>query len=75
MNALCADGVTTRSEVTTLSGRGVGMAAFKQRVLALGGSLEVRTVRGEGTTWLVRFPASSGPAPRLEPLAAVSRRS
>ncbi len=75
LNALCADGVTTRSEVTALSGRGVGMAAFKQRVLALGGSLEVRSVKGEGTTWLVRFPAVT-PA-RIEPppsLAAGSRR-
>lgn len=75
LNALCADGVTTRSEVTALSGRGVGMAAFKQRVLALGGSIEVRTVKGEGTTWLVRFPATPGLTPRVEALAAVSGRS
>jgi two-component system chemotaxis sensor kinase CheA len=60
LNALCADGLTTRSEVTVLSGRGVGMAAFKQRVLALGGSLDVRSVRGEGTNWIVRFPTSAG---------------
>jgi HAMP domain-containing protein/HPt (histidine-containing phosphotransfer) domain-containing protein len=59
LSALCADGVTTRAEVTALSGRGVGMAAFKQRVLALGGSLDVRSVRGEGTTWLVRFSTAS----------------
>jgi two-component system, chemotaxis family, sensor kinase CheA len=59
LDALCADGVTTRAEVTALSGRGVGMAAFKQRVVALGGSLEVRSVRGEGTTWIVRFPGAS----------------
>ena len=56
--ALCADGVTTRSEVSELSGRGVGMAAFRQRVTALGGSLDVRSVRGQGTTWIIRFPAA-----------------
>lgn len=74
LNALCSDGVTTRSEVTTLSGRGVGMAAFKHRVLALGGSLEVRSVRGEGTTWLVRFPASPTRAEPAPGLAVGSRR-
>ncbi|HYP87687.1 MAG TPA: ATP-binding protein, partial [Polyangiaceae bacterium] len=60
LDALCADGVTTRTEVTALSGRGVGMAAFRQRVSALGGRLEVRSTRGQGTTWIVRFPTSSG---------------
>jgi two-component system chemotaxis sensor kinase CheA len=59
LDALCADGLTTRSEVSALSGRGVGMAAFKQRVTALGGSLDVRSVRGEGTTWIARFPTAA----------------
>ncbi|HEV8551662.1 MAG TPA: ATP-binding protein, partial [Polyangiaceae bacterium] len=58
LNALCSDGVTTREEVTTLSGRGVGMAAFRQCVTSLRGLLEVKTVRGRGTTWIVRFPAA-----------------
>jgi hypothetical protein len=35
------------------------MAAFKQRVTALGGSLDVRSVRGEGTTWIARFPTAA----------------
>jgi two-component system chemotaxis sensor kinase CheA len=57
LDALCQDGVTTRTEVTTVSGRGVGMAALKQRVLALHGTLDVASVRGRGTTWILRFPA------------------
>jgi len=56
LDALCMDGITTRAEVTTLSGRGVGMAAFRECVTALHGTLEVRSVRGRGTTWVVRFP-------------------
>ncbi|HWP06625.1 MAG TPA: Hpt domain-containing protein [Polyangiaceae bacterium] len=56
LDALCKDGVTTRSEVTTLSGRGVGMAAFRECVSSLHGTLEVRSVRGRGTTWIARFP-------------------
>jgi HAMP domain-containing protein/HPt (histidine-containing phosphotransfer) domain-containing protein len=54
--ALCSDGVTTRDGVTDISGRGVGMAAFRRRVEALRGRLEVRSSQGVGTSWFVRFP-------------------
>jgi two-component system chemotaxis sensor kinase CheA len=54
--ALCADGVTTREQVTETSGRGVGMAAFRRRVEALNGRLEVRSSPGAGTSWYARFP-------------------
>jgi HAMP domain-containing protein/HPt (histidine-containing phosphotransfer) domain-containing protein len=53
--ALCSDGVTTREGVTDISGRGVGMAAFRRRVEALRGRLEVRSSPGAGTSWFVRF--------------------
>jgi HAMP domain-containing protein/HPt (histidine-containing phosphotransfer) domain-containing protein len=54
--ALCADGVTTREQVTETSGRGVGMAAFRRRVEAMRGRLEVRSSPGAGTSWYARFP-------------------
>ena len=53
--ALCADGLTTRSTASDLSGRGVGMASFYKSVKALQGRLEVRSVWGVGTSWFVRF--------------------
>ena len=53
---LCRQGVTTRSEVSETSGRGVGMSAFKQRVDALHGRLEVESTRGAGTKWTVVLP-------------------
>jgi two-component system chemotaxis sensor kinase CheA len=55
LQALCADGLTTRSTASELSGRGVGMASFYQRVKALQGRLEVRSAKGVGTSWFVRF--------------------
>ncbi|MGC4093431.1 MAG: HAMP domain-containing protein [Polyangiaceae bacterium] len=58
LEALCADGITTRSKVSATSGRGVGMAAVKQRVRGMGGRMEVRSVRGVGTHWTIRFPWS-----------------
>lgn len=55
LEALCADGLTTRAIATDVSGRGVGMAALRQRVEALSGQLEVRSDKGVGTSWLMRF--------------------
>jgi two-component system chemotaxis sensor kinase CheA len=53
---LCRPGVTTRSEVTQISGRGVGMSAVKQRVEAMHGTLEVESLRGIGTKWRITLP-------------------
>ncbi|HEY3493486.1 MAG TPA: Hpt domain-containing protein [Polyangiaceae bacterium] len=54
--ALCTDGITTRDAVSDVSGRGVGMAAFRRRVEAMHGRIEVRSSPGAGTSWFVRFP-------------------
>jgi two-component system chemotaxis sensor kinase CheA len=64
LEALCADGVTTRGAASDVSGRGVGMASFRERVNALQGRLEVRSAKGVGTSWFVRFrwPVKSAPA-------------
>ncbi|HWA75251.1 MAG TPA: HAMP domain-containing protein [Polyangiaceae bacterium] len=58
LDALCADGVTTRRRATNASGRGVGMAALRQRVERMHGCLEVRSTRGLGTSFSMRFPRS-----------------
>jgi two-component sensor histidine kinase len=54
--ALFADAISTRDEASALSGRGVGMGAVLECVQAKGGSVSVKTKRGEGTTWVFRFP-------------------
>ena len=72
---LCRQGITTRSEVSETSGRGVGMSAFRQRVEALHGRLEVESTRGSGTKWLISLPWSQGEGPeqpRRESRAAAS---
>lgn len=56
VDALLHDGVSTKSEVSDLSGRGVGMGAVAQRVYDMQGQLEVRTAKHSGTTWVIRFP-------------------
>ncbi len=56
LNALLSDGVSTKSEVSETSGRGVGMAAVSASVEALGGTIAIESRLGKGTTWLFRFP-------------------
>lgn len=49
-------GFSTAETTTDISGRGVGMDAVRARILSLGGSIEIASVTGEGTTFTVRLP-------------------
>jgi two-component system chemotaxis sensor kinase CheA len=51
-----APGFSTASEVTDLSGRGVGMDAVRSAVERLGGQASVRSSRGRGTTVHISLP-------------------
>ncbi len=56
VDALCFDGLTTRDSASQVSGRGVGMAALKSRVVELGGSMDVISAEGAGATVSLSFP-------------------
>jgi two-component system chemotaxis sensor kinase CheA len=56
LELLCHQGVTTRPDVSETSGRGVGMSAIKQRIVAMHGTLAVESSRGLGTTWRIVLP-------------------
>lgn len=49
-------GFTTSSEVTQVSGRGVGMDVVNSDVRQLGGSISIESQRGIGTEFTVRLP-------------------
>lgn len=49
-------GFSTSESVTELSGRGIGMDVVRKNVEALRGSIEVRSVAGQGTTFSIRVP-------------------
>jgi two-component system chemotaxis sensor kinase CheA len=51
-------GFSTAEHVTDVSGRGVGMDAVAAAVRGLGGSVEVASEEGRGTTFTVRLPAT-----------------
>src|SRR5690606_37503922 len=49
-------GFTTTDEVSRLAGRGVGMDVVASEVRQLGGTLEISTRKGQGTTFTLRLP-------------------
>ena len=49
-------GFSTAEEVTGLSGRGVGIDVVMNRVRSLGGSVDIRSVPGQGTTVSLKLP-------------------
>jgi two-component system chemotaxis sensor kinase CheA len=56
LDAICASGFSTRDEADRISGRGVGMAVVRDTVHELGGSLDVDTGPGRGTTFSITLP-------------------
>ena len=49
-------GFSTASEVTDISGRGVGMDVVKRNIQALGGRIQVESTKGQGSTFKVNLP-------------------
>src|SRR5471032_1629217 len=49
-------GFSTAKEVTSLSGRGVGMDVVRRNITSLGGSVSVSSAKGEGTTIAIQVP-------------------
>ncbi len=49
-------GFSTADEVSRVAGRGVGMDVVASEVRQLGGTLDIRTKKGEGTTFVLHLP-------------------
>jgi two-component system chemotaxis sensor kinase CheA len=49
-------GFSTAEAITSVSGRGVGMDVVKRNITALRGTVEVRSIPGTGTTFIIRLP-------------------
>ena len=51
-------GLSTKDEITDLSGRGVGADAVKTTVNELGGKIDIKSELGKGTTIVLELPVS-----------------
>ena len=51
-----AAGFSTAQQVTSVSGRGVGMDVVKTNIDKIGGTIELKSVEGRGTTFTIKIP-------------------
>jgi len=55
-NLIFAQGFSTNEVVTDISGRGVGMDVVKTKIAALGGTVDLYSEEGKGSTFVIKLP-------------------
>jgi two-component system, chemotaxis family, sensor kinase CheA len=55
-NLIFAPGFSTAAAVTSISGRGVGMDVVRSNIEQIGGTVEVRSNSGNGTSFVIKIP-------------------
>jgi two-component system chemotaxis sensor kinase CheA len=58
LKIIARPGFSTAERVTSMLGRGVGVDAVVSRVRSIGGSVELRTTLGKGTSITIRLPVT-----------------
>ncbi len=58
-------GFSTKTQVTDISGRGVGMDVVQSRIRELGGQIQIQSELGRGTRFLIRVPLTLAILPTL----------
>ncbi|MBO9829673.1 chemotaxis protein CheA [Xanthomonas sp. A2111] len=58
-------GFSTKSEVTDISGRGVGMDVVQSRIRELSGQIQIQSELGRGSRFLIRVPLTLAILPTL----------
>ena len=49
-------GLSTASQVTKVSGRGVGMDVVRSNIELIGGAIDLKSIEGEGTVFTIKIP-------------------
>jgi two-component system chemotaxis sensor kinase CheA len=49
-------GFSTAAKVTNVSGRGVGMDVVRNNIEVIGGTIDLKSVEGQGTTFTIKIP-------------------
>ena len=55
-NLIFMPGFSTAAQVTSISGRGVGMDVVRANMEQIGGTVDLKSVPGEGTTFTIKIP-------------------
>ncbi|MGS2720447.1 chemotaxis protein CheW [Paraglaciecola aestuariivivens] len=64
-NLIFAPGFSTKTEISEVSGRGVGMDVVKTKINQLNGSVNINSKLGEGTTLEIKVPLTLAILPTL----------
>jgi two-component system chemotaxis sensor kinase CheA len=64
-NLVFLPGFSTAKKVTNISGRGVGMDVVKTNIEKIGGTVDILSVRGGGTTLKIKIPLTLAIIPAL----------
>ena len=64
-NLILLPGFSTAAQVTNVSGRGVGMDVVKTNIERIGGTLDIQSVAGKGTTLRIKIPLTLAIVPAL----------
>ncbi len=65
VNLIFLPGFSTAEKITNVSGRGVGMDVVKTNIEKTGGSVDVHSVAGQGTTLKIKIPLTLAIVPAL----------
>jgi len=64
-NIIFMPGFSTADQVTNISGRGVGMDVVKSNIEKIGGTVDIQSNLGEGTTFKLKIPLTLAIVPAL----------
>lgn len=64
-NLIFAPGFSTKTEISDISGRGVGMDVVKTRITQLNGTLSINSKLGHGSTIMIKVPLTLAIMPTL----------
>jgi two-component system chemotaxis sensor kinase CheA len=65
MHLIFLPGFSTAEKVTNVSGRGVGMDVVKTNIERIGGTVDIQSQLGEGTTFKIKIPLTLAIIPAL----------
>jgi len=64
-NLIFLPGFSTKTQISDISGRGVGMDVVRTKINSLNGSIEIDSARGQGSSILIRVPLTLAIMPAL----------